>query len=276
MNEHFFLNDRLMPARSPVFDAQHPGIMHGDGIFETMRMHDGKLINEAAHRERLASGCAVLNYRLTTEKMAEAFGACHKLYLHKPEPFIRIRLSVYRAASSFTSPHNTDIDYLVQRLPLTIPSFQQEGIAAAIYTDGFKGTGKLASLKSTSYQLYTAAYQAARRANKAEAIILNAYQRVCETSIGNIFFAEGGQLFTPSLGEGCVAGTIRRWLLSNSQHTGIHIQETLCTAERLLNAEEVFMTNAIKWVVPITQIDQSNYESRFAGELFQRLKEHLL
>ena len=64
MNEHFFIyNGSLFKAGRPVISSDHPGLLYGDGIFETMRVHHGKIINSSYHFKRLINSLKILDYQ---------------------------------------------------------------------------------------------------------------------------------------------------------------------------------------------------------------------
>lgn len=277
MNEHFFIyNGRPIAKNALEIGPTHPGLMHGDGLFETMRMHKGKILNERLHQDRLRHGCDVLGYEATEDKISTIFSNCQSAYARFTSPHLRVRLSIYRSESVFTGEGTCTIDYLIQVIPATVPVFKQEGISAIIYPDSKKDSGTLSNLKHSSYLLHTQAFRAARTAGKDEAIILNDGYRVCETSIANIFFIEGDTIITPRLNEGCVAGTLRRWLVENQAKIGYKIVETTCSVARLLSADEVFITNAIRWIVPLRAIDDTKYRIRDSHLLFDRVKACLM
>jgi len=96
-----------------------------------------------------------------------------------------------------------------------------------------------------------------------DAIILNQYGRVTDTCIANIFFIKNKVIFTPSLTEGCVAGTIRNRFIQTLPAIGYSINETEVYPEDLLGADEIFLTNSvapIKWVASMQNKNYSNNE----------------
>lgn len=277
MNEHFFIyNGFLFRHSRPVIAPGHPSFSYGDGLFETMRMHNGKIINVQLHLERLKYGMEVLEY-VPDHNFFQNILENTRVLLQKNQhgSSARIRLSVARSANSFAGS-NSGIDYLIETDQLEAPAFDARGITALIYKSSWKGGGALANLKSKNYLLNILTYRYAQAHGADTGILLNGGGRICEAAIANIYFAENGKLFTPALEEGCVAGTVRRWLLHHLTSLPVAIFETECTIERLMNADEVFISNAIRWVQPIRRIDEREFPVKISKDIFQLMEKSLL
>jgi branched-chain amino acid aminotransferase len=87
-----------------------------------------------------------------------------------------------------------------------------------------------------------------------DAVILNSNGRICDSSIANIFLIKDETIYTPALSEACVAGIIRKHIITQLPLMGYNCVEKEITVEELLNADEVFLTNSIyitRWVKSI-------------------------
>lgn len=272
MDEHFFIyNGFLFRSGRPVIAPDHPSFAYGDGLFETMRMQEGVIINRHLHFERLSKGMRVLQLDTSTS-LFENISENIKILVGKnhEKDNARIRLSVTRSANSFGDYQS--VDYLIETDRISLPAFDSKGLRALIYEGSSKGIGLLSNLKTKNYLLSILAYRYAKSNNADDGIILNGQGRVCETSIANIFFVEDGKIFTPALSEGCVAGTVRHWLIRHLANTTFPVSETLCDIDRLLNAEEVFISNAINWVQPIRSIGEKYFAVDLSEKIFQQIE----
>lgn len=272
MNEHFFVyNGFLFRSRRPVIMPDHPSFAFGDGLFETMRMHHGVIINRHLHFERLRKGMKALQYDTPTTLFENISDNIKVLVAKNHEKeMARVRLSVCRSSGSFGD--NNSVDYLIESDTVVKPLFVADGQRAVIYEASTKGLGILSNLKTKNYLLSILAHRYARSNGADDSILLNAYGRVCETSIANIYFVEDGKVLTPALAEGCVAGTVRCWLLHHLSNTPYHVTETECTIDRLLNAREVFISNAIKWVQPVRAIGDTTFDVDFSEKIFRLME----
>lgn len=270
MNEHFIFNGQMMPAGTLIEGASSPALLYGEGIFETMRVHHQKIINEKLHFDRLKTGCSTLNIPFSEQligRLTEDILQITKLY--PSENFLRARLALFRKTTdNLQSPP----DYLISGYPIAAPAFNDSGIKTIIYRDSLKGMGAISNLKNNNYLVHLSALRFAKKNDADEAIVLNSFERICETSMANIFFIEGDQIFTPRLSEGCVSGTIRKYLLTVPSPDEILIKETTCSIDRLLNADEIFITNAIRWVEPVTSVEGRAFNTKIAKSLFDYLE----
>lgn len=276
MSEHFFIyNDSLFKGGRPVISSGHPGLLYGDGIFETMRVHHGKIVNSTYHFKRLVDSLRTLDYEFPPDIKNQLIRNLRALVKKYPkEIYLRIRLSVFRSRSYF-SAETSNIDFIIEAFPVGAIQFNASGLRTAIYRNSTKATGELSNLKNNNYLLNIQAMKFARKNNKDEAIILNSFGRVSETSIANIYFVEDGKIFTPALEEGCVAGTIRSWLIKNISKINLSINEVQCDIERLLNADEVFVTNAVKWIEPVSYIESQQFKIEHSQLLFDFISDNI-
>ncbi len=276
MNEHFFIyNGFLFRSRRPVIAPDHPSFAFGDGLFETMRMHDGNIINRHLHFDRLRKGMKVLQYETSTslfENISENISILVRKNHEKENA--RIKLSLTRSANSFGDYQK--VDYLIETEKAEMPVFVEKGLSTVIYEASTKGMGMLSNLKTKNYLLSILAFRFAKAENTDEGIILNAQGRVCETSIANIYFTEGGKIFTPALSEGCVAGTVRHWLIHQISDSPFRVFETECTVDRLMHADEVFISNAIRWIQPLKKIGNKEYSIDTSRNIFRMMEKELL
>jgi branched-chain amino acid aminotransferase len=96
-----------------------------------------------------------------------------------------------------------------------------------------------------------------------DCLVLNACERVADSSIANLFYCRDGKLHTPPLTEGCVAGVMRRFLLEILPEEGFDILEVPTQPGDLISADEVFLTNAIRRI-------------RRVGRFMDRLYGHMI
>lgn len=130
----------------------------------------------------------------------------------------------------------------------------------------------MSNLKTNNYLLNTLAIQHARENGFDDALILNSRGNICEASSSNLFMVQKGVLFTPSLSQGCVAGTKRRELLEILPGLGFQIEETIITKEMVNEMEEIFLTNAIRGIRPVICIDNTYYSREQTGRLSRLLE----
>ena len=105
--------------------------------------------------------------------------------------------------------------------------FNENGLIIDIFPDARKSVDIFSNLKSANYLPYVMAAIWAKENKLNDALILNQHDRICDSTIANVFWVKDNKIFTPPLNEGCVAGVMRRKILElaiqNSDH---HVQES--------------------------------------------------
>lgn len=231
----------------------------GDGLFETMRWHAGKIFNLDLHTTRLRNGLSVLGI-----EAPKGFDAA---YLEKiiaqeidqknknaDSPNWRVRISCFRAGEGLYTPERNEMEYLIEASPLSSEGFylNENGINLGIYEEVVLNYDVLSPLKTTSALPYVmAARYRQSRTEIDDCLLLNTDGRIAETIAANLFYRVGDQIYTPKITEACVAGTMRQWVLNNAESIGLKATETEIRIDDLAQAEEIFLTNAIqgiRWV----------------------------
>lgn len=254
--EYILHNDEFVAANHPVIGVQNRAFRYGDGLFESMRMDNGKLKFAEQHADRLRAGMKALKMDGSTlmdeyflkQKTAEL---CKK---NKLKDHIRFRLSVYREGEGLYTPEINKAGYVLEASPLAQPTYElnKKGLIVDVYDEITKPVNKLSNYKTTSSLLYVMAGLYKKQHNLDEAFILNQHGFLCESISSNVFVVYDKQIYTPALSEGCVAGVMRSVVMNMAKSNDIPLIEAQINPEVLKEAEEVFITNAtggIRWVM---------------------------
>ena len=254
--EYILHNDEFVAANHPVIGVQNRAFRYGDGLFESMRMDNGKLKFAEQHADRLRAGMKALKMDgsnlmdeyFLKQKTAEL---CKK---NKLKDHIRFRLSVYRAGEGLYTPESNKAGYVLEASPLAQPTYElnKKGLIVDVYDEITKPVNKLSNYKTTNSLLYVMAGLYKKQHNLDEAFILNQHGFLCESISSNVFVVYDKQIYTPALSEGCVAGVMRSVVMNMAKSNNIPLIEAQINPEVLKEAEEVFITNAtggIRWVM---------------------------
>ena len=246
---------------------------YGDGLFETMKLLKGDILFKELHFERLYSGLKILKFNppaLFTKQTIEdqVKELCKK---NNCEDLSRIRLSVSRGSGGLYDCDNK-FSYLVECWPLDQKGFNENGLIIDIFPDARKSIDAFSNLKSANYLPYVMAAIWAKENNLNDALILNQHARICDSTIANVFWIKDNNIFTPPLNEGCVAGVMRKKILElvagNSNHL---VHEHILTEEILLQADEVFLTNAITGIRWVKECRGKIYNNTISSKIFTTL-----
>jgi len=256
MSNFILVNDELVSADQPVLKSGNRGFKFGDGIFESMRMCNGKLQFAELHADRLRAAMKALKFdsytlfddyflRQKTTELARK---------NKLNGNVRYRLSIYREGEGLYTPTSNKPGYILEASALPDGGYElnQKGLIIDVYDELTKPINKLSNYKTSNALLYVLAglYQKQHRLD--EAIILNQNGFLCESTSSNVFVVYENQVYTPALSEGCVAGVMRSVVLRLAKMNDIALVEAQISPEILKEADEVFITNAssgIRWVM---------------------------
>ena len=254
--EYILHNDEFIAINQPILRADNRGFKYGDGLFETMRMCNGKLQFAAQHSDRLSAGMKalkidggnLLDEYFLKQKTAEL---CKK---NKLKENVRFRLSVYRGGDGLYTPNINKAGYVLEASVLADDhyEFNKKGLIIDVYDELTKPVNKLSNYKTSNSLLYVMAGLYKKQHRLDDAFILNQHGFLCESISSNIFVVYDKKVYTPALSEGCVAGVMRNIVMNMARINDIEVIEAQINPEILKAAEEVFVTNAIsgiRWVM---------------------------
>lgn len=245
---------------------------YGDGCFETMKMVNQKLLLEQYHFERLFASMEQLKLTFSRDThsntLIQQINELAESNSHSN--FARIRLTIYRQGENSQAISN-EAGYLIQTMPgeEATKHFNEKGLQLGIYKDAQKSCDLFSSVKSNNYLPYTMAKIWANEHKLDDSFVCNSFGRIAETAIANIFIVENGMLKTPPLSEGCINGVMRRHLIAYCRHENLPFKEKQIDTEQLLNATEVFLTNAIIGIRWVAKIEKSEYTNSVSERLFE-------
>ena len=254
--QYILHNDEYFTANHPVLTASNRSFRYGDGLFETIRMVNGKLQFPEYHVDRLKAGIkamkiegsVLLDEYFLKQKTAEL---CKK---NKLKDNVKFRLSVYRGGEGLYTPEINKYGYVLEATPLDTNQYEinKKGLIVDVYNEMTKPVNVLSNYKTSSSLIYVMAGLYKKQHKLDETIILNQHGFICETISSNIFVVYDKQIYTPALSEGCISGVMRKVVMQMANANNIPIVEAQLNPEVLRQAEEVFVTNAvggIRWVM---------------------------
>jgi branched-chain amino acid aminotransferase len=272
MNEHFFIyNNQFFHKGETVTTIDNRGLRYGDGLFETMRMHEGKILNEDFHFERFFNGMKILEFDIPENFSRVFFQHAIKdlLLMNCIDGNARIRLMVFRNNGNIYDTENNFPNYIIEASVLESKiELNETGLITDIFPSGKKSCDIYSNLKSNNYLLPVMAARYGKKNSLTDVILLNAFGRICESAIANVFIIKNNKIYTPPLSEGCVAGTMRRWMLEKLSLKKFEVVEKKLPVDSLLNADEFFLTNSIYPVRWVQKFQDKVYTNERVKEIF--------
>ena len=239
------------------------------GVFETIKYSNGKLKNLSDHFERLWSGIELLKINIPDFYKPEFFEAeIEKLLKSSEHKMARVRLSILNNSGTNST---TNVNFIIEASTIQPPQNKCDSSEFNISTYYEVGimANNLSAIKTNNRLAYFLAKNFAEENNLNDALLINQYGRICDTSIANIFLIVGEKIITPPITEGCVAGVMRKNILKLLYNLGFTIKEIPVNIETINNADEIFLTNSIIGMQPVSNFNGRKLETKFTKHIYE-------
>lgn len=249
---HVNNNGTVLPNMGATIAAGNRSYLYGDGLFESVRIMNGKPINVENHINRLVEGAKVLKMRIPTFLTTSFFETKIQelVDLSEIKEGGKCRISLDRASGGTYFPETNELNFFIEVYPYDANYFElnSKGIEVDLYTDLKKQKNFLSNFKTKNALLYIMSAITAKEKGLDDLLITNERGSILESSNSNLFLVSNGVLYTPSLDEGCLAGTMRMQIINLALKNGIKVYECSVLPQNLLAADEIFLTNAIRGI----------------------------
>lgn len=250
--------------------------LFGDAVFETLKVLDNKILFFEDHYFRLMSSMRILRMEIPMNFTME-FLEKQVLSLVAQQdkaPSYRIRITVYRDAEGFYLPKTNDVGYIINALPLqsALYTIVDQPYEVDLYKDFYVTKQLLSSVKSTNRAINITGSVFANENGLQNCLLVNDSKNAIEALNGNLFMLIDKKLITPPVSEGCIGGIMRKQILAIAKKIeGIEVVEEPISPFELQKADELFITNIIMGIQPITKYRKKEFKNDFAKELLVKL-----
>lgn len=253
MPEWIWSNGALIEADELRVSPFDRGLTVGLGLFETILAREGRPVLLDRHLARHALGCARFGWPAPDAAKMDQ-GILDLLHANRlTTGSARVRLFQTAGSGPLANPaQGPSALTLITAAPL---SPGPETISLTLSSWVRNERSPLAGLKCASYAENLLGLAAVQAAGFDEALFLNTREEVCETATANLFVVKDGTLRTPALASGCLPGIARARVLEIANSLGIPTEETTLYFEDLQAADELFLTSALRGMVPIVRLD---------------------
>lgn len=250
--------------------------LFGDAVFETVKVLKNKVLFLEDHYFRLMSSMRVLRMEIPMNFTMEYLEEQLLLSANKVANCnaVRVRITVYRNSGGYYLPLTNTISFLIhsQKLENERYFFQNKSYEVDLYKDFFVAKQLLSSLKTTNRIINTIGSIFAQENGLDSCLLLNESKNVIESLQGNIFMVLEGKLITPPISEGCINGIMRKQILQLAKKIpNLEVVEAPISPFELQKADELFITNVIKGIQPITKYRKKEFQTKVAQELVLKL-----
>lgn len=270
-------NGELLPLNQNFLNQENRGLRYGDALFETIRVVNNAIFFWEDHYLRLMASMRILRMEipmnftmefLETEilKIIQANG--------QGNVPVRVRMTIFRNNGGLYLPKTNEVSYCIEANLLDAPFYilNEEKYEVELFKDFYVNADMLSTLKTNNKIINVVGSIFASENGYDNCILLNQQKQVVEVLNGNIFLVQGKVITTPPLKDGCLNGILRKKLLEIlSKLEDYTLNEISISPFDLQKADELFVTNSIIGIRPITKYRKKEFENQVAKNLIGKL-----
>ncbi|MEE9364493.1 MAG: aminotransferase class IV [Cellulophaga sp.] len=265
-------------AKEEVFlNQENRGLRYGDSLFESIRVINSKIFFWEDHYLRLMASMRILRMEIpmnfTMEYLEEQI--LKTVQSNNLEATAsRIRITVFRNNGGLYLPETNDISFIIEVGVLAAPFYivDNKKYEVELFKDFYINTDMLSTLKTNNKILNVLGSIFAKENGYDNCLLINNMKQVVEALNGNLFLVKGTIIKTPPLATGCLNGIIRKKLIGILERVeGYALVEEAISPFELQKADELFITNCITGIQPISNYRKKIFNTKVAVELVGKL-----
>jgi len=269
-----FLNGQFVPEAQALIPVSDRGFLYGDGLFETVRVVNGRPFRLAQHLERMMRGADFLKIKCQfTPAELQKFAGQLVEQNKMPEAVLRVTLTRGPGERGYTpqpgsQPTVVMTLHAVSGAPASGTARSDPSLSQAVpeagapirwrlITSSFRipAGDLLSSFKTMSKLVHVMARREAVEKGADEALLVNTNGEAVETAGGNLFWICGGKICTVPTSCGALPGITRAVVLEICQTLGLSVNERVISPEALQRVEGIFITQSVLGIVPVAVFD---------------------
>ena len=269
--EEVFLNDKLVDIDKACISVTDSGFLYGAGLFETMRSHNGVVFALKDHLDRLfvSAGTLSINNPYDREYITEAI---NKVLRANKLADARLRLTLTNGPMAESEEQRkSTLLITAAKLRSYPPEYYKKGVMVVLCPFRQNPIDPTSGRKTTSYFSRMIALNMAHQKRAAEALWFTVDNRLAEGCISNIFLVKDSTLYTPPIKTPVLAGVARKIVCQLALQNSIKLTEKDLLIDDVLSADEIFLTNVIMQVMPITKVEKHTVGDGLVGLVTKKL-----
>lgn len=244
------------------------GLNYGDALFETMNFRNGQILYWEDHYFRLMASMRMLRMEIPMDFTMDFLK--QEIQKIAGEEQCRIKLLVWRKEGGKYLPDSRSIDFAITKEELSTSDYilDTSDYEIELYKDFFINSGLLSSLKTTNKIIHVLGSIFAEENGYANCLLLNEKKNIVEALNSNVFLVFGNTIITPPISEGCLNGVMRKNILRILEtNKEFKVEEREISPFELQRADEVFLTNVIQGIRPISKYRKKSFGHAVASKL---------
>lgn len=258
------------------------GYAYGDALFETIKAINGKLLFWEDHYFRLMASMRILRMEIPMhftmefleDEIQKAIDA-NKLQ----NSSLRVKLMVHRNEGGLYLPTNNNVGFIILVTPLHNNDFyniNNHAYEVDLFKDYYVSPSLLSTLKTNNKALHVVGSIYAKENGLQNCLILNTNKQVVEALNGNVFLVKGQTIKTPPLTDGCLKGIMRKQIMDVLKSLPEYqFEEASVSPFELQKADEIFITNVITGIQPVTKYRKKAFTTEVSKTILQKINEKI-
>ena len=271
------LNGTITSHEAAKLSLKNRGLLYGDAVFETIKAVNGQLFFWEDHYFRLMASMRILRMAIPMHFSMEFLEDEIKKTIRAAafdKQAVRIKLYVNRKEGGKYNPTNHDVDYFIELEATGNPFYtlNEDPYRVELFKDHYIYANLLSTLKSNAKTINVLGSIYATENGYQNCLLLNEKKMVVEALQGNLFLVKGTTIITPPTSDGCLRGIIRKQLIEIAKTLKEYtIEEKSISSFDLQKADELFVTNVMIGIQPISNYRKKKYGTEVAKMLLQKL-----
>jgi branched-chain amino acid aminotransferase len=270
-------NGNILEDSNANLAVTNRGFAYGDALFETLKVVHGKILFWEDHYFRLMASMRIIRMEIpmefTLEHLEEEILKLVKSN-NSQDKTVRVKLTVFRNEGGLYTPSTNNISYIISFKEIDNHFYQisEDEYVVDLYKDHYISPSLLSTLKSNNRLINIIGGVYAKENNLNNCLLLNTDKQVVEALNANLFLVKGNVIKTPPLSSGCLKGVLRKQLIEIiNLIPDLVIEESPISPFELQKADELFLTNVITGIQPISQYRKKKFDNKVAKELLGKL-----
>jgi len=270
-------NGELLSEQQAKISIFNRGLAYGDALFETIKTLNGKILFWEDHYFRLMASMRILRMEIpmkfTPEFLESQILELLNHNISNSNSF-RVKLTVFREQGGFYTPQTNDVNYFITSASLETDLYLSNPLdyRVELFKDYYVTPGLLSTLKTNNKVLNVLGSIYAKENQYDNCLLLNTNKSIVEALNGNLFLVKGNTIKTPPLDDGCLKGIMRKQVLEILKKIPeFECIEASISPFELQKADELFVTNVIQGIQPITGFRKKSFSSKVSQSILAKL-----
>lgn len=271
------INGELLLEEKASLSITNRGFAYGDAVFETIRVINGRIIFWEDHYFRLMASMRIMRMEIPLNFSPEFLETEIQNLVRKNDLFesqARVKFTVFRKEGGLYAPATNETEYLItaESLPEAFYLLREDPYEVELFKDHYITAGLLSTLKTNNRAINVLGSIYARENDYNNCLLINEQKNVVEALNGNLFLVKDNVIKTPPLTDGCLKGITRGKILEIAKKLSEYkIEEASISPFELQKADEMFITNVMVGIQPVSKYRKKEYRIEVSKTLLGRL-----